>query len=127
MGCACEYDGDYDNPAFHTEETRRARKRHRCDECGAAIMPGQMYTVGKGMFDGDFYANKTCAGCQNVRDVVCNCAPVGDLWQSQHDESLRMEVQEGGALCLDGLSPEGAAKLSDMIFAHGWWDEEGCR
>ncbi len=53
---------------------RKARKPHRCDECGRAIEPGEFYHYGVCVTDGDAFINKCCAQCTVAqRWPVDNC------------------------------------------------------
>lgn len=66
--CECSY--DYDMPAFYSRTTRTARKRHRCYECGGAILPGEAYERVGAMWDGRVQSIATCARCTDVREFV---------------------------------------------------------
>lgn len=58
----CRIDGA-DPSDFYSEKTRRARKEHRCEECGRKIAVGEShhyaFVVAEGL--GDSY--RTCAHC----------------------------------------------------------------
>ncbi len=49
---------------------RKARKAHKCDECGLAIQPGTVYEYVSGIWDGEPSHYKTCEGCQILRAHV---------------------------------------------------------
>lgn len=49
--------------AFYVKATRRARKPHKCDECGRAIAPGEAYEIFRGLYDGKWDGGKSCAHC----------------------------------------------------------------
>ena len=53
----------------YTARTPRARKKHKCCECGDDIQPGDLYENFRGMFpEHDSWSQyKTCARCVNVR------------------------------------------------------------
>lgn len=60
----CMVDGaDTDWTPFATVE-RRARKEHRCGECGRTIEPGESYWILGGVAEGTIYRTKTCAHCK---------------------------------------------------------------
>lgn len=65
-------------------ETRwpRARKEHRCGECGATVRKGEEYQRISGKYDGEFFDEKTCIDCAEVRDAfTCEAPPIfGQLW-----------------------------------------------
>jgi hypothetical protein len=48
---------------FFNEETRRARKAYRCEECGREIERGEQHQYAVGLCDGSFEAHRTCAHC----------------------------------------------------------------
>jgi len=57
-----------------TDETRTARKEHKCSECRRAIQPCEKYTYESGVFEGDFQVSKTCAHCKVARDwLMAEC------------------------------------------------------
>ncbi len=61
--CSC---GDYDSNRVWREQLRRARKEHRCGECGHAIKSGDRYHYGSGISaDGDAFDLKWCATCDD--------------------------------------------------------------
>lgn len=61
--CYC----DYESPAVYVRETRKARKSHRCYECGAQIEPGVRYEHVFGVWDGQAGSNSTCLHCVELR------------------------------------------------------------
>ncbi len=49
-------------------ENRKARKEHRCCECGGIIRAGESYTYHHGILDGSGCSFKVCQDCQYLRD-----------------------------------------------------------
>lgn len=61
---------------------RRARKEHRCMECGRVIEPGETYRYWTGVWEGDVVTNKMCAHCQAVIDLghaITGCPKVWNV------------------------------------------------
>jgi len=56
MSCCISIDN---GPEVMTEEIRKARKAHRCCECGGKIAPSDTYEYVKGLWDGDWSEFKT--------------------------------------------------------------------
>ncbi len=56
-----------DMPAVFGREQRKARKEHKCCECGSGIDPGETYQKITGLFEGTWEEYKTCQVCQNIR------------------------------------------------------------
>ena len=54
--CSC----DYDPADVYRSSTPRARKPHRCGECGGPIEPGEKYEYVFGVWDGWIGVFKTC-------------------------------------------------------------------
>lgn len=81
--CSCDFDGDWRGfGATHP----KARKRHKCDECGMFIEPGDTYERYTGLSEGDFYVNKTCPTCLSIIEwikghIPCFCRLYAGLWE----------------------------------------------
>jgi hypothetical protein len=72
--CSC----DYDAPAFYNKAIRRARKEHKCCECGGRILPGDQYEHVAGVWEGNFDTFMTCERCHDIwmwtkNNVPCLC------------------------------------------------------
>lgn len=57
---------DSDGPSFCKWSTRRARKEHRCCECGGAIRSGETYNYLGGVWEGYWDSYKFCTPCHAV-------------------------------------------------------------
>lgn len=83
MSCSCDM---YDELAdvFNLTE-RRARKTHKCCECGCIIEPGVTYVVVDVLFDSEWSTHKACRICMAIRGDLSPCSPMGclrdDLWE----------------------------------------------
>jgi hypothetical protein len=73
--CSCDFDGEPIYPC--TLSKRKARKPHKCEECGEPIKPGETYEHLKGLCDGYWVEWKTCTLCERIRRDFC--APLGCL------------------------------------------------
>ncbi len=56
---------------LYRENTRTARKEHRCSECGRVIEPGEKYRQARSLCDGYWYSAKTCRFCAAAWALVC--------------------------------------------------------
>lgn len=80
MATACIDVCDYEDYAtVLCEKTRRARKDHRCGECGETIPAGALYLYEATLFDGSVSTHKTCARCWQVRRDYFNSFIWGGL------------------------------------------------
>jgi hypothetical protein len=57
-------------PDFFQKEFRKARKQHKCCECGEKILVGEKYMRNFGIYDGDASNYKVCGVCEWVRDTL---------------------------------------------------------
>lgn len=81
--CYC----DYDPPAFyHRTIINKARRQHRCEECGKSILAGESYERVRALWPelGAPYTMKTCERCLELRNwalvsVPCFCWSHGGL------------------------------------------------
>ncbi len=94
--CFC-IDVDVHDPAdMIREESRRARKEHRCGECRKPIRKGDTYHYEFIGYDGEVSAHKTCSICKEIRDLLfCSGWEYGGVWasirdylESAHDSSV---------------------------------------
>jgi len=91
MSCSC----DFDPCTIWRDEPRRARKAHRCSDCGGTITAGETYRSLAMLFDGEWSTAKRCADCQFMVHEVertfmqkCGgtwCLYIGDLPLSWDD------------------------------------------
>lgn len=78
--CYCDFDG----PSFFSETHPKARKTHKCYECGRRIEAGETYSRVWGIWDGRMDTHGTCRQCCALRDYVksnvpCFCWAYGSL------------------------------------------------
>ena len=88
--CFC----DFDPPTFSSIGIRKARKPHRCEECGNKIRPGDSYEYVAGMWEGCFSQFKTCEHCRDLRvwtmnNIPCLCWCYGNM-----DEDIKYAIDD---------------------------------
>lgn len=117
MTCCPLSGGDGDAPSCFSSSTRKARKQHRCYECGDDITPGTTYEHVSGIWDGNPGAYKTCLSCVEIRDhFACeNGFIFGALWCDLEDNFFPDMV--AGGPCMSGLSPAAKQRLIDKRLA----------
>ncbi|MFL3516998.1 hypothetical protein ACJ0PQ_01920 [Citrobacter cronae] len=59
-----------DMPAVFGQEQRKARKEHKCCECGVIVKPGEHYTYSHGVWDGSGQSFKQCLDCAEVSSAA---------------------------------------------------------
>ena len=90
MDCYC----DYDPPSFYESSTPKARKQHRCEECGGPIVPGEKYEYVTGLWDGEFSYFKTCERCVDLRTWVRNNVPCLCWRHGSADDDCKEAVED---------------------------------
>ncbi len=65
---------------------RKARKKHRCQECWELICPGEHYEHVKGLCDGSWFSHKTCMSCKTMRDSIFHGWTYGQVWLDFEEE-----------------------------------------
>lgn len=81
MSMCCEM-GEGECASVYESETRKARKPHRCCECGETIERGETYERVKGCWDGTWATYSTCLICSQIRkDYFCSSV-FGQLWEA---------------------------------------------
>lgn len=87
--CSCE---DGEPLDILSQQIIRARKSHRCFECGREIHAGDQYEKIKGVDCDGHSTFKTCLFCARVRDDLVSmnyCVMYGGLW------ALTEEIERG--------------------------------
>lgn len=97
--CYC----DYEAPEFYVQETRRAKKEHRCSECGRAIDAGESYEHVRGKWGGEMGTYKTCSRCLALKNwvkahVPCACIPHGNLVEESVEAARNYSHEAPGLL-----------------------------
>ena len=94
---------------FYRETTRRAAKPHRCCECGEAIAVGEIHEYVTGKSEGDFWQNRTCAACAEIRKAFC-CGSwlFTELWESIRDQLFPQWNEMTAIDCLAKLTSDAA-------------------
>lgn len=120
---SADYDGSSE---FVTDAMRKARKAHKCDECGAAIAPGELYENISGKFDGDFFSQKTCVVCMEIgKTFYCGGRILGTLWEDLR-EQIFPEWNEVVAIdCLARLKTDAAIAKMRAAYAKYEADHAG--
>ncbi len=80
---------DCEAPSTYHEHERKARKVHKCYECGDAISAGDRYQYISGVWNGSGMSFKVCLQCSKVKKwyiAECltryDCAPcIGGLYE----------------------------------------------
>jgi hypothetical protein len=62
----CSLD-DYETPDLYSQRTVKAKKEHKCSECGYTIQPGEQYEYVFGVWGGVPNTYKTCMRCIDLR------------------------------------------------------------
>jgi len=62
--------GDVEMPSIYSDTVRKARREHKCCECGQIIKIGDRYHLFKGCWEGRWGEYKTCMECDEIKDEV---------------------------------------------------------
>lgn len=85
--------GDDNPPEFYVETRPRARKPHRCVECGRRVPPGEVYVKTAGKWDGGFDVFVQHVACRELLQFVSDEFCGGESWSFG---TLRDELGEYG-------------------------------
>ncbi len=92
---------DFDGPSVFRASRHRARKPHKCTECGRTIEPGERYQIAWGVWNGQPETFRTCRECLRdrgrivARELADGCArheafpPFGGLHEVLHNYGLK--------------------------------------
>lgn len=116
MQCCPLSEPDGDLSCSRTVE-RKARKAHRCDECGDAVKAGDRYLFSSGIADHEPWSFKSCLLCAEIRKhFACGRGQsLGTMWDELSDNFFP-DMKAGGP-CMEGLSPAAKARLFERCLA----------
>lgn len=57
-------------PSVYRHESPKARKMHKCCECGGVIAIGEIYHIHVGVWDCEFSSYKRCLDCENLAKEI---------------------------------------------------------
>ena len=113
--CSCVYVDGYDSPELYNSKIRKAKKRHRCCECGRVIKIEEKYEVVEAKYSDVFETFKTCEDCLTVRaSFFCSGAVHCCMWEDlrEHLQAIDGEISSD---CLIPLTKRARDRVCDMI------------
>lgn len=128
MDCACVYVGDFDPPEFYCNAVRKARKEHKCTECGKIIKPKEIYEHTSGKWDGVINRFKTCDDCLSIKDsFFCDGFMHGGLYEllCQHITDCEGQISSEIINSLTFNSKKYVIEQIDQVWCdEGLWEED---
>jgi hypothetical protein len=109
-GCGVCLGGEPDCMAeFFEVDVVKARKVHKCCECGLEIAIGSKYVRESGKWEGEFASFKTCCLCAEIRQAFTCYGAIcyGELWNDVR-EYLFPKMTTG---CLEKLTTAAAKQF----------------
>lgn len=94
---------------FWNSKTVKACKQHWCDLCGEVIAPGESYSYGAGVFEGDFMTWNECMPCVEFDSVYFS-----ESGEDVINEDFAVEFARD--LLADSHYPS-RAKVADLVIA----------
>lgn len=89
----CDYEPEDRCIVLHYA-ARRARKPHRCGECGRVIAAGETYQHTGMLFEGHKYTNKCCSHCVVARQwLIAECG--GYMFEHAREDIIEHFRGEG--------------------------------
>lgn len=61
---------DAEAPTVYREDDVKARKQHKCCECGGIIQIGEIYHLHSGLWDGEWGHFKVCLDCDAIMHEI---------------------------------------------------------
>ena len=96
----CDYDYDGDPSEFESLTDPKARKEHKCSDCGGTIRIGERYEYFACKFNGEIHVEKRCADCRFiVHEVGSSIYEACGGWR----QDWRGMLSEAWAMTCDGI------------------------
>lgn len=105
----------YDPAEFVNERSPKARRQHKCCECGRAIVVGETYWRVVGKWEGCLQTFRQCLPCHEIQ-IVFACGQGYLYTQLWEDMENVMEALKVTSPCFNQLSVPARAFLTER-----WW------
>jgi len=111
MSCTCSLDVDMDCTVERfKDKIVKAKKTHKCGECGDTIFPGNKYEYSKGKAMGEWWTNKTCLLCVEIRDCFCCSWYYGQVYDAIGEIYNEITIAD-----MNELSDDARYKLAERM------------
>lgn len=122
MNCSCIYvECDEFITLLSDQIIKKAKKEHKCNECGEIISIGDGYRKECFIFEG-FNIHKTCSTCNSIREIFfCDNIIYSEMiyYLEQEIDEMKGDINQ---TCIAQLISSARNKVCDMI--EEYWDEE---
>lgn len=119
--CGCIYVDCDEEVAVYWSKLQRARKIHKCHECGRPIVRGEEYEYAATCYEGRWDKHKTCADCLSVRTVFfCHGWEFSRIWEYL-DEHIQATDGQISSDCILALTPHAREIVLDII--DNYWED----
>ncbi len=126
--CSCVIvpNDSFDYPEIYRRHDRKARKVHKCCECGREIRPGEKYNYAWGVWIKSIEYHR-CADCQSIADAYfCDTAPFAGL----EEEIFNTFVYSGEDInlllkddCVKNLTKAAKERIFEIVEKQ--WEKDG--
>jgi len=107
--------------SVHDARVCASRKTRRCEECGGAIQPGDLYERVWGVWEGESMTFVTCTICREIRGALFCSWTYGMIWEDLLEDwrgDYRIPWADIGS-----LSKPARDRLCDWIEREIWGDD----
>lgn len=105
--CIGSFGGD-EHAQVSLSDVVKARKPHKCEECGKVINAGDAYERNKWLYDGEWSRMDICLICSEIGTAFsCEGRLLGNMWEDIHD-NLFPNMTTG---CLEKLKTAAAKQV----------------
>jgi hypothetical protein len=110
----CQIEINIDSaPGFSDTTNPKARKEHKCCECGRVIKVGEIYNRIAGVWESEFRTYKTCRDCESIRSTFFSSWTFTEVIEDLQEyigEYDKEKLDE----CIQDLTPAAKNRVLEM-------------